>query len=136
MIGDAAFRKDDDVPAFLQFSFGHQHRLCGLAFVAAIHRNMQMFEIGPDQGIIQNLAFAHKNDVFVSQDLIHHENIQIRGVVGDNDYLFVREFRTVLLHKNEKQNAQQIAPKQKHRRTPFAGFRAQDQQRCDGIKHK
>ena len=95
-----------------------------------------MFEIGPYKWIVEYFTFPHKHNVAHRQNLIHHENIQIRGVVGDNDYWFVREFRTVLLHKNEKQNAQQIAPKQKHRRTPFAGFRAQDQQRCDGVKHK
>ncbi len=70
------------------------------------------------------------------ENLIHHENIQIRGVIGNDDEWFLRDFRLVFLHKDQKQNTQQIAPKQKNCRAPLARFWTQDQDCCNRIKHK
>jgi len=69
-----------------------------------------------------------------SQDLIHHENVQIGAVIGDDNYWVFGDFGFVFLYKNQEKNAQYMTPKPKDIGTPFPGSFVDNKQCCDGVK--
>ena len=91
MIRNRSFRKNHYRPTFCHRFICHGICLSSLTFIRTVNGNIQVFEIGSKNGILENFTFPKKNEGRLRENRMQEKNIQIRSVVCDNDVGSMRQ---------------------------------------------